>query len=159
MNLAEGIVGPHLTFLGGELTSWMHCIVRRVWASSAWHEREKSSSGMKMEKSNNLVAGYCFWLVYLLAEVENMDALQPFTLSLGACSPKKFLVILGFVRHILVHSEAYRASWEKAYHQHHHCLLSSGTRNNLHRLEPIASACTMHAHRADWSCDRFEATT
>ena len=45
-------------------TSRMHCIVRRAWASSAWHEGEKSSSKQwhEGEKRNNLVGvGYCFW--------------------------------------------------------------------------------------------------
>ena len=45
----------------------------------------------------------------LLAEVVNMAALQLFTVGgLGACSPRKFLMILGVLRRILVHSEAYK---------------------------------------------------
>ena len=41
-----------------------------------------------------------------LAEVENMAALLPFTLEgSGACSPRKFLVILGVMRCILKHTE------------------------------------------------------
>ena len=51
-------------------SSRMHCIVRRRWASSAWHEGEKSSSKQWHEgkKRNNLV-GYCFelaWSVFAL---------------------------------------------------------------------------------------------
>ena len=44
-----------------------------------------------------------------LAEVENMAALQPFTLGVfGGMLPQEILVILGVLRCILVHSEAHR---------------------------------------------------
>ena len=44
-----------------------------------------------------------------LAEVENMAALQPFTLGRsGVMVPQEILVILSVLRCILVHSEAYR---------------------------------------------------
>ena len=44
-----------------------------------------------------------------LAQVENMAALQPFTLGVsGGMLPQEILVILGVLRCILVHSEAYR---------------------------------------------------
>ena len=44
-----------------------------------------------------------------LAEVENMVALQLFTLGgSGGMFPQEILVILGLLRCILVHSEAYR---------------------------------------------------
>ena len=43
-----------------------------------------------------------------LAEVENMAALQLFTLGgSGGMLPREILVILGVLRRILVHSEAY----------------------------------------------------
>ena len=46
-----------------------------------------------------------------LAEVENMATLQLFTLGgSGGMFPQEILVILGVLRSILVHSEAYRAS-------------------------------------------------
>ena len=45
----------------------------------------------------------------LLAEVENMAALQPFTVGgSGGMLPQTVLVVLGVLRRILVHSEAYR---------------------------------------------------
>ena len=45
-----------------------------------------------------------------LGEVVNMAALELFTLGgvWGACSPKEILMILGVLRCILVHCEAYR---------------------------------------------------
>ena len=44
-----------------------------------------------------------------LAEVENMASMQLFTLGgSGGMFPQEILVILGVLRHILVHSEAYR---------------------------------------------------
>ena len=44
-----------------------------------------------------------------LAEVENMAAQQLFTLGvIGGMLPREILVILGVLRCILVHSEAYR---------------------------------------------------
>ena len=44
-----------------------------------------------------------------LAEVENMAALQSFTLGgCGGMLPQKILAILGVLRCILVHSEGYR---------------------------------------------------
>ena len=47
----------------------------------------------------------------LLAEVENMAAMQSFTLGgSGGMHPREILVIIGVLRHILVHSEAYRGS-------------------------------------------------
>ena len=32
----------------------------------------------------------------------------------------------------------------------------TGTGDHLHRLGPIPSACTTHAHIADWSCDTMQ---
>ena len=46
-----------------------------------------------------------------LAEVENVAALQLFTLGgrgSGGILPQEILMISGILRHILVHSEAYR---------------------------------------------------
>ena len=59
----------------------------------------------------------------------------------------EILVILGVLRSILVHSEAYReahrASWEEAHHQNHHCLLSYwNTGNHLHQLGSTTYAYT-----------------
>ena len=46
-----------------------------------------------------------------LAEVENMAAQQPFTLGgSGGMLPQDILVILGVLRCILVHTEAYRGA-------------------------------------------------
>ena len=109
-----------------------------------------------------------------LAEVENMAALQSFTLGgSGSMFPHKILAILGVLRCIPVHSEAYReahrASWEETHH-HHQCLLSYwNTGNHLHRLGfifiidllsmPIPCmhkpmhACPTHVRKADWLCD------
>ena len=47
----------------------------------------------------------------LLAEVEDMAAKQSFTVEgSGGMLPQEILVIIGVLRHILVHSEAYRGS-------------------------------------------------
>ena len=44
-----------------------------------------------------------------LAEVENIPALQPFILGgSGGKLPQEILMISGVLRHILMHSEAYR---------------------------------------------------
>ena len=59
--------------------------------------------------------------------------------------PQENLIILGVLRRILVHSEAYReahrASWEEARHQNNHCLLSYWNPGNhfhhFHRLRSI----------------------
>ena len=46
---------------------------------------------------------------FSLAEVENMAALQSFTLGRsGGMLPQEISVVLDVLRHILVHSEAYR---------------------------------------------------
>ena len=71
--------------------------------------------------------------------------------GLGACPPRKFLVILGILRSILVHSESYRvvhrAHWT-AHHHNHHCLLMVCMHKSMHAQ---VNACTTHARIADWS--------
>ena len=64
-----------------------------------------------------------------LTEVEIMATLQSFTVRRsGGMLPQENLIISGLLRHILVHSEAYRetnrASCENAHYQNNHCLLS-----------------------------------
>ena len=67
---------------------------------------------------------FLIWGANLVAEVEDMATPQLFILGgSGGMLPQK---VLGVLRHILVHSEAYReahrASWEEAHHYHHHLL-------------------------------------
>ena len=92
-----------------------------------------------------------------LAEVENMATLQLFTVGgPGGMLPQKILGILGVLRCILVHSEAYReahrVSQEEAHHHNHHCLLSYwNTGNHLHQLGSIYTIgllpMPIHRHR------------
>ena len=64
-----------------------------------------------------------------LAEVENMAALQLFTLGGGGVwghAPQEILVSLGSMRCILRHTEEHTEllDREKSHHHNHHCLLS-----------------------------------
>ena len=74
------------------------------------------------ERGDTVFLGLCLSFLTgrteLLAEVENMAVIQSFTLGesgslargLGAWLPQEILVIIGVLRPILVHSEAYRGS-------------------------------------------------